>query len=86
MDWAALAKQWMQFKDVGDSTNTTPPPPPSDNGKPPMPGEPKQMPWNGPVTNVENSTWGSSTTSDWTTDMDMEVIVSDVRLLLYAFK
>lgn len=81
MDWAALAKQWMQFKDVGDSakTSTPPPPPPAppthggqqSTQAPNEAGSQGDSAWNsGPS---EEQAWTGNTANDWTTDMDMEV-------------
>ena len=78
VDWAALAKQWMQFKDAGGVPDTSTPPPPPGEGPPPIPPSAggdghSTTPWNGPAV---SNTWGNTTNSDWTNEVDMEVEVS----------
>lgn len=84
MDWAALAKQWMQFKDGDASATSTPPPPPP--SIPPGGGQPAinsnsecstqgESTWSGGFNGAgaDEQAWAGSTANDWTTDMDIEV-------------
>ncbi|XP_067945957.1 arginine/serine-rich protein PNISR-like [Watersipora subatra] len=86
VDWAALAKQWMQFKDVGDVAQTTTPPPPP----PPIPGpeSSSQLDMQPPINigshaknnwsegfsvpKTENQAWDSTTSTDWTGGVNTE--------------
>lgn len=88
VDWAALAKQWMQFKDVGDSSSNVIQPP-----QPPPPPPPAVVPqstpheanisnanasssWNSEFNGGDNASqaWEATSTSDWTADMDIQVL------------
>ena len=74
----------MQFKDVGETAKTTtpppPPPPPADQGQHASQStndsSTQQTTWNSGdgAWSSDNQAWGSSTATDWTTDVSMEVV------------
>jgi len=76
VDWAALAKQWMQYKEPMTQESSTPPPPPppeaptKDDGmeiedSEPAPKQNWQGSWNTQGNGHAHNTWGNTGNQDW---------------------
>mgnify|MGYP001795901472 CR=1 len=82
VDWAALAKQWMQFRDAGEASGPPPPPPlpPPQNNLPSVPQSQiapsnwSGASWNNPSsTNADSRPWNNLMADDWTSTLESEV-------------